>query len=83
MYAISFDLDTKKLETSYQTSYTNAYSDIKKFFSSHNFTSPQGSLYLSLEDASMDNAMDTIVDLVQEFTWFAECVKDIQVFRGE
>lgn len=53
IWAINFDLDTKKLETLYSSkNWRQAYDDIRDFLKKNNFEHRQGSGYISKEEMS-------------------------------
>lgn len=84
VYAIAFDLDIEKLkETYHNTSYNNAYLDIRNYLQAKGFTPQQGSVYFG--DSGID-AVKTILavqGLSRKYAWFASSVRDIQMLRIE
>lgn len=86
MYAIAFDLDTKKLEQNYRNaSWENAYKDIGNVLVAHGFKNQQGSVYFG--DAATVDAVTTvlaIMDVTQKCApWFAVSVRDVRMLRIE
>lgn len=60
MYAIVFDLDQDSLAKTYHnSSYTNAYNDIKSTLEQHGFTRQQGSVYFG--DVSKVDAVTCVL----------------------
>jgi virulence-associated protein VapD len=88
MYAISFDLDTDMLQKLYHnTSFNNAYADVKRVLSNHGFENRQGSVYFPKpEDMEKIDAVKCVLavqDLTHQFSWFAGSVRDIRMLRIE
>jgi virulence-associated protein VapD len=84
MYAISFDLDSKVLETSYPTaSWQNAYADIGRFLRERGFDRQQGSVYFGDDSIDVVRCQMTVQQLTVEFDWFAPSVRDIRMLRIE
>lgn len=81
MYAIAFDLDTKKLEKSYGKSYPNAYSEIKNFLADKGFKHQQGSLYYGDDTVTQVSAVLAVVELSRRFKYIKPSVADIRVLR--
>ncbi len=85
MYAIVFDLDQDSLEKTYHnSSYKNAYTDIKKTLALHGFDRQQGSVYFG--DVSKVDAVTcvlAVMDLAKNNPWFAPSVSDIRMLRIE
>ena len=84
MYAITFDLDTKVLETSYPLpSWQNAYADIGRFLRERGFSRQQGSVYFGDETIDVVRCQMSVQQLTLEFDWFAASVRDIRMLRIE
>ncbi len=85
MYAIAFDLDTAQLQAQYpNTSWQNAYGDVKKTLTSLGFTWQQGSVYFG--DAKTVTAVSCVLaaqQLSNTYPWFKGCVRDIRMLRIE
>ena len=85
MYAITFDLDTAKLQETYgKPSWQNAYTDIKQFLEKEGFTWQQGSVYFG--DKDKVNAVTCVVatsKMSAQWPWFSASVRDIQMLRIE
>lgn len=78
--AINFDLDTKKLKEYYpKRNWLKAYSDIKAFMKSNNFTHRQWSGYRSIEPLSDTQILVLIKKLKQTFPWISQCVRHFDV----
>ncbi len=84
MFAIAFDMDTKKLESHFGASYTNKYSEIKTFLETEGFRWKQGSLYYGdKETTTMGTPFLVVRKLSRQMPWFKACVKDIRVLKIE
>ena len=85
MYAITFDLDTAKLQETYgNPSWQNAYTDIKQFLEKGGGTWQQGSVYLG--DKEKVNAVTCVIatsKMSALWPWFSASVRDIQMLRIE
>ena len=84
MYAVTFDVDTNCLSTTYPVaSHTNAYGDIRKFMEAHAFIWQQGSVYFGGASINAVTCVTTVQALAKAFPWFATCVKDIRMLKIE
>jgi len=84
MYAITFDLNTKTLETTYgSASWQNAYSDIGRFLRQHGFGRQQGSVCFGDDSVDVVRCQLVVQQLAAEFDWFAPAVTDIRMLRIE
>jgi virulence-associated protein VapD len=84
MYAITFDLNTKVLEASYDTaSWQNAYADVGRFLRQHGFDRQQGSVYFGDETVDVVRCQLAVQQLTAEFDWFAPSVTEIRMLRIE
>jgi virulence-associated protein VapD len=84
MYAIAFDLVTKKLEEHYPgNTHTQGYADIGKFLKAHGFGHQQGSVYFGDWDVTAVSCVLTVQEMVKEHPWVRYCVKDIRMLRIE
>lgn len=85
MYAITFDLDTAKLQETYgKPSWQNAYTDIKVFLEKEGFSWQQGSVYFG--DKDKVNAVTCVIatsKMAALWPWFSASVRDIQMLRIE
>lgn len=82
-YAITFDLDTSILEKAYpNSSWNNAYSDIKKVLESCGFTRQQGSVYFG-DSIDAVKCVLAAQKLSSTYPWFKNSVKDIRMLRIE
>jgi virulence-associated protein VapD len=83
MYAIAFDMDTKKMSELFgETNYRNKYKEVENFFEEHHFHWTQGSLYYGDSDRAKVNMPSTfkmLDNLNKTFPWFKDCVKDIRI----
>lgn len=76
--AINFDLDTNALKE-YYPRYQQAYSDLLKFFRTHDFSHRQGSGYVSNQKLSSADIIDLISLMLEKFNWAQTCIKKIDV----
>jgi CRISPR-associated endonuclease Cas2 len=84
VYAITFDLDTSVLETTYHNeSWRNAYSDVRKALEGHGFERVQGSVYFGNDDVDAVTCVLAVQALTADFDWFGPAVKDIRMLRIE
>ncbi|WP_418735866.1 hypothetical protein [Desulfovibrio sp.] len=82
-YAISFDLDTARLQQMYSTSsWQNAYGDIKRILTPLGFDWQQGSVYFG-QNVNAVQCVLAAQKLSQSLTWFKDCVRDIRMLRIE
>jgi len=83
-YAITFDLDTETLKTTYRNgSYNNAYTDIRKILEDFGFEWQQGSVYFSGEGVSPVSCVVAVQAISAEHDWFKPSVRDIRMLRIE
>ena len=83
-YAITFDLDSKVLQTSYPSpSWQNAYADIGRFLREIGFDRQQGSVYFGDDDIDVVRCQMAVQRLTIEFDWFGASVRDIRMLRIE
>ena len=84
VYAISFDLDTKQLETLYPSaSWNNAYTDIRRALERKGFEWKQGSVYFGDDSVDAVTCVLAAQDLAKQFPWFTPSVRDIRMLRIE
>ncbi len=84
MYAITFDLDTQMLEQGYgNTSWRNAYMEIRKALEEYGFDWQQGSVYFGGDRVDAVTCVLAVQDLTQRFAWFSAAVRDIRMLRIE
>lgn len=85
MYAITFDLDTKALESHYPNpnNWRKAYDDIAVFLSDYGFTRQQGSVYFGDEEVDAVTCVTATQDLSAACPWLEHCVRDIRMLRIE
>jgi virulence-associated protein VapD len=84
MYAIVFDLDQQTLQQTYHnTSYQNAYGEIRRELEKRGFDWQQGSTYFG--DASVDAVACVLAaqHLARTYPWFTPSVRDIRMLRIE
>jgi virulence-associated protein VapD len=81
VFAIAFDLDTKRTKRSHPKSVAQAYSDIRFVLARYNFEWKQGSVYAT-NDEDLANLFRAI-DALKQLPWFAASVRDIRAFRVE
>lgn len=84
MYAITFDLDTQTLETSYGgPSWRNAYAEIRNTLRGHGFSWQQGSVYFGDEGVNAVTCVLAVQDLTRRYPWFRAAVRDMRMLRIE
>ncbi|MDK2760757.1 MAG: virulence factor [Sphingopyxis sp.] len=84
MYAIVFDLDTTTLEQTYpNTSWRNAYADVRKILEVRGFDWQQGSTYFGNENVTAVDCVLAVQELKRQFDWFQPSVRDIRMLRIE
>ena len=84
MYAIVFDFDTETFEKLYpDTSWRNAYSDVRMYLTTHGFEWKQGSTYFGDDAVDAVRCVRAVQKLVKKFDWFRPSVRDIQMLRIE
>jgi len=84
MYAIVFDLDTQILQQVYpNSSWNNAYTDIRNYLTARGFEWKQGSTYFGDETIDAVRCVTTVQRLAKKFTWFEPAVRDIRMLRIE
>jgi virulence-associated protein VapD len=84
MYAIVFDLDTKKLDEHYPgKTHTQGYADIGKFLKADGFGHQQQSVYFGNSAVTAVSCVLTVQEMVKEHPWVRYCVKDIRMLRIE
>ena len=84
MYAITFDMDTAALQTSYHNaSWQNAYNDIGTVLHKHGFSGQQGSVYFGDDTVDPVRCVLAVQELTRNFVWFSPSVRDIRMLRIE
>jgi virulence-associated protein VapD len=85
MYAITFDLDTTILQSTYHNpSYNNAYTDIRKVLvDEYGFDWQQGSVYFGGPRVDAVACVLAAQDLALRYPWFTPSVRDIRMLRIE
>jgi virulence-associated protein VapD len=84
MYAIVFDLDTQVLQAIYpNTSWNNAYADIRTYLTARGFEWKQGSTYFGDDTVDAVKCVTTVQKLSRKFAWFRPAVRDIRMLRIE
>ncbi|MBV8971128.1 MAG: virulence factor [Sphingomonadaceae bacterium] len=84
MYAIVLDLDTATLEQTYHnTSWRNAYVDIRNVLGRHGFTNQQGSTYFGDDEVDAVTCVLAVQELTRTYDWFEPSVRDIRMLRIE
>jgi virulence-associated protein VapD len=84
VYAITFDLDTQTLEELYgNTSWRNAYTDIRNTLKKHGFDWQQGSVYFGDNSVTAVSCVLATQDLTRTLPWFKASVRDIRMLRIE
>lgn len=84
MYAIVFDFDTTTLEATYgNTSWRNAYQDVRKVLEKYGFEWQQGSTYFGKPEVSPVTCVLAVQDIAKSFGWFGASLRDIRMLRIE
>ena len=84
VYAISFDMDTKRLESLYpRPSWQNAHSDIARALSEHGFERQQGSVRFGDETVTAVSCVPAVSDVARKLAWFGPSIRDARVLRIE
>ena len=84
MYAIVFDFDTETLEQLYpNSSWRNAYTDVRSYLSARGFEWQQGSTYFGDETVDAIRCVRTVQKLAKKYSWFQPAVRDIRMLRIE
>lgn len=81
MYAVAFDLDTKKTTKAHPKGLTQAYLDIAATLNRFGFVWRQGSVY-TCDNEDLANLTTAMVTL-KALPWFSASVRDIRAFRVE
>ncbi len=78
---IVFDLDTKCLESNYHnSSWNNAYGDIRRVLAKHRFNNIQGTVYLSEIGIRQAHGTIALQEIAIRFAWFEKCVSNVQFY---
>lgn len=84
MYAITFDLDTKKLEELYPSpNWRKAYDDIADYLYDYGFERQQGSVYFGDKFVDAVVCVTAVQQMSNDYSWLKDCVKDIRMLRIE
>jgi virulence-associated protein VapD len=84
MYAITFDFDTNSLQAAYpNTSWNNAYNDVRNFLTRKGFEWKQGSVYFGDESIDAVRCVRVVMQLARKYPWFRTCVRDLRMLRIE
>lgn len=83
-YAIAFDLDTTVLQELYpNSSWQNAYGDVKRTLVGLGFNHQQGSVYFGNSEITAVSCVLASQKLSQTYAWFKPAVSDIRMLRIE
>lgn len=84
MYAITFDMDTARMEELYDgPSWKNGYAAIGKVLRDHGFDWTQGSVYFGDETVNAVTCVLAIQDVTKTLDWFGPSVRDVRMLRIE
>ena len=84
MYAIVFDFDTDTLEQLYpNSSWRNAYADIRNYLTPRGFEWKQGSTYFGNDSVDAVRCVRIVQKLAKKYAWFTPAVRDIRMLRIE
>jgi virulence-associated protein VapD len=82
MFAIAYDLNTEALKKYYHnTSWKNAYGDIRAFLNERGFKRQQGSVLYGEATVTMVDAIVAVTELSKEFPWLVHSVTDIRILQ--
>jgi virulence-associated protein VapD len=81
VFAIAFDLDTRRTVQWHPKSVTQAYADIRSTLLEFGFEWKQGSVY-TCDSEDLANLFKTMYTL-KSLPWFPAAVRDIRAFRVE
>ena len=84
MYAIVFDFDTEMLRQLYpNTSWNNAYADVRNYLTARGFDWKQGSVYYGDDTVDAVRCVRVVQRLSRKYSWFKPSVRDIRMLRIE
>ena len=84
MYAIVFDFDTDMLRQLYpNTSWNNAYADVRNYLTGRGFSWQQGSVYYGDDTIDAVRCVRVVQRLARKYAWFKPSVRDIRMLRIE
>lgn len=84
MYAITFDLDTAILESTYGgPSWRNGYNEVRNELKRYGFDWMQGSVYFGNDQVTPVTCVLAVMALTRKYKWFASSVRDIRMLRIE
>ena len=84
MYAIVFDFDTQILEQTYpNTSWRNAYTDVRNYLTQRGFEWKQGSAYFGDDSVDAVRCVRVVQRLARKYPWFTASVRDLRMLRIE
>lgn len=76
---ITFDLNTSLLKEYYNKSYTNAYYEIREYMEKNGYEHRQGSVYISKESVSLQDALLYLQDMMNHFNWLEVCANKMDI----
>lgn len=84
MYAITFDMDTARMEELYDgQSWRNGYTEIGNVLRDHGFDWRQGSVYFGDDTVNAVTCVLAIQDVTRKLSWFGPSVRDERMLRIE
>lgn len=83
MYAISFDIDGKKLTKHYGNDHTEPYNEVRTILQELGFIGIQGNLYLSKNEKNDLTTVYKVINKLSNVQWFSDSVRDIRAFKVE
>ena len=84
MYAITFDMDTSRMQELYPGgSWQNGYSEIRRILSEHGFDWKQGSVYFGDDTVNAVTCVLAVQDVARRLDWFGPAVRDVRMLRIE
>ena len=84
VYAITFDMDTTRMQDLYPgESWRNDYTEIGRILREHGFDWQQGSVYFGSESVNAVTCVLAIQDVSRQLDWFGPSVRDVRMLRIE
>lgn len=84
MYAITFDMDTSRMEELYPgVSRRNGHTEIGNVLREHGFGWKQGSVYFGDDTVNAVTCVLAIQDVAKTLDWFGPSVRDVRMLRIE
>lgn len=82
MYAITFELDAKRMEELYDgANWREGYHDVGAILRDHGFGEQQGRLYIGDSTVNAVNCVIAVQDVARRAAWFGPAVRTMRMFR--